>query len=156
METFDPEKKLEEMGIDLPEAPPPAAAYVPWTRTGDQVFTAGQIAVRGGEFVAQGIVGDAVDLETAKSCAQQCAVNILAQLKSATGDLARIRKLVKLNVFVASTPEFTDQHLVANGASEFLAQVLGDRGRHARSAVGVPSLPLNSPVEIEAIAEVEE
>lgn len=152
----NPEEELQKMGIELPDAPPPAADYVPWTRTGDQVFTAGQIAVRDGEFVAQGIVGDSVDLESARTCARQCAINILAQLKAATGDLNLVRKIVKINVFVASTAEFTDQHLVANGASEFLAAVFADRGRHARSAVGVASLPLNSPVEIEAIVEVEE
>ena len=156
MDSPDPDARLAEMGIVLPEAPPPAAAYIPWVKTGNQVFTAGQIAVRDGEFVARGIVGADVSLEEAQSCARQCAVNIMAQLKSATGDLKRVARIVKLSVFVASTPDFTDQHLVANGASELIGDVFGDRGRHARSAVGVPSLPLNSPVEIEAIVELEE
>lgn len=156
MDTFDPEARLTERGITLPDAPAPAASYKPWAQTGKRIFTAGQIAVNAQkEFVAQGIVGDTVDLETAQACAEQCAINILAQLKAATGDLTRIKQVIKLTVFVASTPGFTDQHLVANGASEFLAEVLGERGRHARSAVGVPCLPLNSPVEIEAIVEVE-
>ena len=148
------EDRLKKMGIELPEAPAPAAAYLPFKKTGNLVLTAGQIAVDGKEFVAQGIVGDSIDLETAQACARQCAINILAQVKAATGSLDEIVQVVKLNVFVASTPDFTDQHLVANAASNFMAEVLGDAGRHARSAVGVPSLPLNSPVEIEAIVEV--
>lgn len=150
-----PEAKLANMGITLPEAPAPAAAYLPYMRTGDLLFTAGQIATDRGQFVAQGIVGADVDLETGVACARQCAINILAQAKAALGDLGKIKRIIKLNVFVASTPEFTSQHLIANGASNFMAEVLGEAGRHARSAVGVPSLPLNSPVEIEAIIEVE-
>jgi enamine deaminase RidA (YjgF/YER057c/UK114 family) len=156
MDTFDPEARLQELGITIPEAPPPAAAYIPWTQSGNQLFTAGQIAVTDGDFVARGVVGDTVDLETAQACARQCAINVLAQVKAAAGGLNQIRQILKLNVFVASTAEFTDQHLVANGASEFIASVFGERGRHARSAVGVASLPLNSPVEIEAIVELEE
>ena len=151
-----PEEHLKVLGIELPAAPAPAAAYLPWMKTGNHVFTAGQIAVDGKEFVAQGIVGADIDLETAQRCARQCAINIIAQLKAATGDLARVKQVVKLNVFVASTPGFVEQHLVANAASQLLADVFGEKGRHARSAVGVPSLPLNSPVEIEAIVEVDE
>lgn len=149
-----PEEILTEMGIELPEAPAPAASYLPYVRTANLVLTAGQIAVDGGEFVAEGIVGRDVTLEQAQRCARQCAINILAQLKAAAGDLDQVARILKLTVFVASTPEFTDQHLVANGASEFMAEVFGERGRHARSAVGVPCLPLNSPVEIEAIVEL--
>lgn len=149
------EEKLKELGIAIPEAPAPAAAYLPWVRRGTMVFTAGQIAVDGKEFVAKGIVGKDVDMETARRCARQCAINVLAQVKAAAGDLERVAKVVKLTVFVASTPEFVEQHLVANAASELVAEVFGERGRHARSAVGVASLPLNSPVEIEAIVELE-
>jgi len=149
------EDRLADMGITLPDAPAPAAAYLPFVQDGDLVYTAGQIAVDGNkEFIAQGIVGDTIDLETAQACARQCAINILAQVKSAAGSLERIDRLLKLTVFVASTPDFTEQHLVANGASLFLFDVLGERGRHARSAVGVPVLPLNSPVEIEAIVRL--
>lgn len=152
-----PEETLAAMGITLPDAPAPAASYLPFTRTGNLLFTAGQISVGADKkFIAQGIVGKDVSLETAQACAQQCAINILAQVKAATGSLHGIKRIVKLNVFVASTPEFTDQHLVANGASEFMAEVLGEAGRHARSAVGVPCLPLNSPVEIEAIVELDD
>ncbi len=150
-----PEEVLREMGIELPEAPAPAASYLPYTRSGELILTAGQIAVGPDKkFVAQGVVGDDVDLETAKQCARKCAINVLAQIKAAVGDLAEVERILKLTVFVASVPTFTEQHLVANGASEFMAKVFGDAGRHARSAVGVPVLPLNSPVEIEAIVEV--
>lgn len=149
-----PEQKLAELGIALPSAPAPAAAYVPFVTTGNLVLTAGQIAVNAGKLVAEGVVGRDVDMETAQACSRQCAINIMAQLKAATGDLARVKRILKLNVFVASTHDFTQQHLVANAASLLIAEVFGDAGLHARSAVGVPSLPLNSPVEIEAIAEL--
>lgn len=149
-----PEQKLQELGISLPEAPAPAAAYLPYMISDKLLFTAGQIATDRGQFVAQGIVGDQINLETAQACARQCAINIMAQAKAALGDLGKIKRIVKLNVFVASTAQFTEQHLVANAASNLMAEVFGDAGRHARSAVGVPSLPLNSPVEIEAIIEI--
>ncbi len=149
-----PEDRLNALGISLPEAPAPAAAYVPFVQTGNLLFTAGQISVDRGTFVAQGVVGRDVDLQTAQACARQCAINIMAQVKAAVGDLSKVKRIVKLNVFVASTHDFTEQHLVANGASQLIAEVFGDAGKHARSAVGVPSLPLNSPVEIEAIVEL--
>lgn len=149
-----PEERLAELGIELPEAPPPAAAYVPTRRTGNLVFTAGQVAAGPDGLVAQGIVGREVDVETAVRCARQCAVNVLAQLKAALGDLSQIEQVVKLTVFVASTHDFTQQHIVANGASELIGEVFGEAGRHARSAVGAPSLPTNTPVEVEAIVEV--
>ena len=151
-----PEERITALGYDLPEAPAPAAAYLPYMKQGNIVFTAGQISTRSGEFVAQGIVGEGVTQEQAVECARQCAINILAQLKAAAGELSRVKQIIKLNVFVACTPSFTNQHLVANGASSLMAEVLGEAGRHARSAVGVPTLPLNSPVEIEAIVELHE
>lgn len=149
-----PEERLAELGITLPEPPAPAAAYVPVRRSGDWLVTAGQVATAEGQLVATGRLGDAVDLETGQRCARQCAVNVLAQIKGATGMLHHIRRLVKVTVFVASTADFTEHHLVANGASELLGEVLGEAGRHARSAVGVAALPLGSPVEVEAMAEV--
>ena len=152
--TATPEQRLADLGITLPPAPPPAAAYVPFVRTGTMVFTSGQVAVGDGGLVATGIVGRDVDLDTAVQCARQCAINVLSQLKAAVGDLSEIEQVVKLTVFVASAPDFTSQHLVANGASELLAEVFGDAGRHARSAVGAPSLPTNTPVEVEAIVAV--
>ena len=149
-----PEERLAAMGRDLPAAPAPAASYVPWARTGDLVLTAGQIPVVDGTPVATGLVGADLDLEAAQEAARVCAVNVLAQLAAAAGDLSHVAQLVKVTVFVASADGFTDQHLVANGASELLAEVLGDAGVHARSAVGVAQLPLGVPVEVEAIAEL--
>ena len=148
-----PEDTLAELGITLPEAPAPAAAYVPFARTGSLVLTAGQLPVVDGKLPATGKLGAEVDLETGQQLARQAAINILAQAKAAAGDLAQVR-VVKLTCFVASDPSFTQQHLVANGASEFLGEVLGEAGVHARSAVGVPVLPLDAPVEIEAILEI--
>ena len=149
-----PEERLAALGITLPKPPAPAAAYIPYVRSGDLVFTSGQVAVGESGLVAEGVVGAGVDLDTAVVCARQCAVNVLAQLKAAVGELARVRRIVKLTVFVASDPSFTQQHLVANGASELIAGVFGERGQHARSAVGSSALPTNTPVEVEAVAEV--
>jgi enamine deaminase RidA (YjgF/YER057c/UK114 family) len=149
-----PEERLAELGITLPEAPPPAAAYVPFVRSGSLVFTAGQIAIREGTLVAEGVLGDGLDVAVGQDCARQCAINVMAQIKAAVGDLSRVRRIVKITVFVASAPGFTEQHLVANGASELLGAVFGDAGVHARSAVGAAALPMNTPVEVEAIVEV--
>jgi enamine deaminase RidA (YjgF/YER057c/UK114 family) len=148
------EARLAELGITLPLAPAAAAAYVPTVRSGELLFTAGQVAVGEHGLLAAGKVGGDLDLDVGVACARQCALNVLAQLRAALGILDRVRRVVKLTVFVASDPSFTQQHLVANGASELLADVFGEPGRHARSAVGVPALPLDSPVEVEAIVEV--
>jgi len=148
------EKRLAQIGITLPEAAAPAANYVPFMRSGALLFTSGQLPLEAGELVARGIVGSDLDVAAAKAAAKQCAVNVLAQAKAALGDLETIVRLVKITVFVASAPGFVEQHLVANGASDLLVTALGDRGRHARSAVGATSLPLNAPVEVEAIFEV--
>ncbi len=149
------EKRLSDLGVTLPAAAAPAANYVPFMNTGNYVFTAGQLPLKDGKLIASGLVGRDVDTAAAKDGAKQCAINILAQAKAALGDLEKIRRIVKITVFVASTPDFTEQHLVANGASDFLVAALGERGKHARSAVGVASLPLNAAVEIEAIIETE-
>jgi enamine deaminase RidA (YjgF/YER057c/UK114 family) len=148
------EQRLAELGIALPQAAAPAASYVPYCRSGRLIFTAGQLPMVNGKMFATGILGRDLSTSEGRDVARVCAINILAQVKAATGDLEKISRLVKLTVFVASTPEFTEQHLVANGASELLADVLGDRGQHARSAVGTASLPLNAPVEAEAIVEL--
>lgn len=150
-----PEQRLADAGIDLPDAPPPAASYVPWTISGDLVFTAGQIPVADGSPTAKGRLGAELTLEEGQAAARQCAINVLAQLKAAAGDLSRVAKLVKITVFVASADGFDQQHLVANGASDLLGEVFGEgAGAHARSAVGVAILPLDVPVEVEAIARL--
>ena len=148
-----PTEALEQLGLTLPPVPAPAAAYKAWNAAGNLVHTAGQLPVVDGALPMTGKVGADVTVAEAEKLARQCAVNLLAIAQDAAGDLARVR-VVKLTCFVASTPDFTQQHLVANGASELLAEVLGEDGRHARSAVGVPSLPLDSPVEVEAILEI--
>ncbi len=148
-----PAARLEELGLELPEVAAPAAAYQPTARTGSLVLTAGQLPVVDGALSATGKLGDAVGTEQGVQLARTCALNVLAAAASAAGGLDRVR-IVKLTVFVASTSEFTEQHLVANGASELLGKVLAEHGTHARSAVGVASLPLDAPVEIEAVVEV--
>ncbi len=147
------EKRLSDLGVTLPVAAIPAANYVSFMNTGNYMFTAGQMPLQDGKLIASGLVGYDVDMVSAREGAKQCAINILAQAKAALGDLEKIRHIVKITVFVASTPYFTEQHIVANGASDFLVAALGERGKHTRSAVGVASLPLNAAVEIEAIIE---
>jgi enamine deaminase RidA (YjgF/YER057c/UK114 family) len=148
-----PLDRLAELGLSLPAVAAPVAAYLPAVRTGDLVFTAGQLPFRDGALITTGKVGGAVDPEQALECARQCALNALAAL-DAEVPLDRVRRIVKLVVFVASVPDFTGQPGVANGASELVGAVFGDAGRHARSAVGVPVLPLDAPVEVELVAEV--
>ncbi|WP_375567623.1 RidA family protein [Oceaniradius stylonematis] len=147
------ETRLAEMGITVPDVAAPAANYLPYVRSGNLVFTSGQLPFMDGALRATGLVGADVSLEDGQDAAKWCAVNILAVAKSALGSLDAIEKIVKISVFVASAPGFTEQHLVANGASDLLAEALGDKGRHARAAVGMASLPLNAAVEIEAIIE---
>jgi len=147
-------KRLEGLGVTLPAAAAPAANYVPFAVSGNLLLTAGQLPLQDGKLAASGLLGRDLDVDAGKQAAKLCAINILAQVQAATGDLDRIARLVKITVFVASTADFTEQHLVANGASDFLVEALGERGKHARSAVGVASLPLNAAVEIEAIVEL--
>jgi enamine deaminase RidA (YjgF/YER057c/UK114 family) len=149
-----PEERLAELGLSVPAVVPPVASYVPAVRSGSHVFTSGQLPMRSGELIATGKVGGAVTAEVATECARQCALNALAAVKAELGDLARVVRVVKAVVFVASTPDFTGQPGVANGASELLGHVFGEAGRHARSAVGVPVLPLDAPVEVELVVEV--
>ena len=149
-----PEERLAELGHSVPDVVPPVAAYVPAVQSGSHVFTAGQLPMRDGTLVATGKVGDDVSVDKATECAQQCALNALAAVTSVVGDLSKVRRIVKVVVFVASTPDFTGQPGVANGASELLGTVFGDAGIHARSAVGVASLPLDAPVEVELVVEV--
>jgi enamine deaminase RidA (YjgF/YER057c/UK114 family) len=142
--------RLSELGLELPSAPAPAAAYQPWAQAGELVLTAGQLPVVDGALPRTGKLGADLTTEEGAELARTAALNVLAVAADAFDDLDAVR-VVKITVFVASTPDFAEQHLVANGASELLADVLGDAGVHARSAVGVPVLPLDSPVEVEAI-----
>ncbi len=148
------EKRLTDLGVTLPAAAAPAANYLPFARSGNLLFTAGQLPLKDGKLQAAGLLGRDVDTATGQEAAKLCAINVLAQAKAALGDLEKIVRVVKITVFVASAPDFTEQHLVANGASDFLAAALGERGKHARAAVGTASLPLNAAVEIEAVIEV--
>lgn len=149
-----PEERLAELGLAIPEVAKPVAAYVPAVRSGNHVFTSGQLPMRGGELMVTGKVGVEVSAEEATECAQQCALNALAAVKAEIGDLALVKRIVKVVAFVASPPDFTGQPQVANGASELLGQVFGEAGVHARSAVGVAVLPLDAPVEVELVVEV--
>jgi enamine deaminase RidA (YjgF/YER057c/UK114 family) len=146
-----PEERLAQLGLSVPEVVPPVAAYVPAVRSGDQVFTSGQLPMRAGEMLSTGKVGAGVSPEEAYACAQQCALNAIAAIKAEIGDLSLVARIVKVVVFVASAPDFIGQPKVANGASELFGEVFGDAGVHARSAVGVAALPLDAPVEVEVI-----
>ncbi|MFL6114451.1 MAG: RidA family protein [Catenulispora sp.] len=152
--TTHPEAKLAELGLKLPEVVAPVAAYIPAVRTGTFVYTSGQLPMVDGALPMVGKVGAEVSPEDAKALAQRCALNALAAVKAEIGDLALVKRIVKVVGFVASAPEFTGQPAVINGASELLGAVFGEAGRHARSAVGVAVLPLDAPVEVELIVEV--
>lgn len=149
-----PEERVAELGLAIPEVPKPVAAYAPAVRTGNHVYTSGQLPMRDGQLIATGKVGGEVSAEEGTALAQQCGLNAIAAVKSMIGDLSSVVRVVKLVVFVASTPDFTGQPGVANGASELVGKVFGDAGQHARSAVGVPVLPLDAPVEVEMVVEV--
>lgn len=156
MAPTDPAAQLESMGITLPEAPKPVASYIPTRRSGNQVFVSGQIPIAAGELLAKGVVPTKSSLETATACARQCTLNALACLKAEIGDLRRVTRVVKVGVFVASEPGFGDQPKIANGCSDLLVEIFGSEvGQHARAAVGVSALPLDVPVEIEFIFEVQ-
>ncbi len=149
-----PEQRLAELGLSVPEVAKPVAVYVPAVRSGHHVFTSGQLPMRAGELIAAGKVGGEVTQEEAVECARQCGLNAIAAVKAQVGDLAEVKRIVKVVCFVASTPDFTGQPQVANGVSELLGAVFGDAGVHARSAVGVSVLPLDAPVEVELVVEV--
>lgn len=148
------EEKLSQLGITLPEAAAPAAMYVPVRQAGNILFVSGQIPVSGGKPVFTGKAGGERSLEEAQSAARLCAVNILAAAKAHLGSLDKVKSVLKLQIFVNSAAGFAQQHLVANGASELMFEVFGEAGRHARTAVGVPELPMDVTVEVEAMLEV--
>jgi enamine deaminase RidA (YjgF/YER057c/UK114 family) len=149
-----PEERLAELGLAVPEVAKPLASYVPAVRSGQHVYTAGQLPLREGELITTGKVGGEVTEEQALECARQCGLNALAAVRAEIGELSAIKRVVKVVVFVASTPDFTGQPAVANGASDLFGEVFGEAGRHARSAVGVASLPRDAPVEVELVVEV--
>jgi enamine deaminase RidA (YjgF/YER057c/UK114 family) len=146
--------RLAELKIALPKAAAPVANYVPVVVSGNHAYLSGQVTVWNGEFQFKGQLGKEFQVEDGQKAARLCGLNILAQLQAALGDLDRVRRCVKLNVFVNSTPTFTDQPKVANGVSDLMAEVFGDAGKHARSAVGVAQLPLGVAVEVDAVFEI--
>jgi enamine deaminase RidA (YjgF/YER057c/UK114 family) len=150
------DKRLAELGIVLPKPAQPVATYVPWVRTGNLVYISGQGAMKDGKLEYTGRVGDTVSIEDAVTSARLTAINIISHLRDACGgDLDRVKRIVKLLGLVNCTPAFGDHPKVINGASDLMVEVFGDKGRHARSAVGAPSLPFGLSVEVEAIAEIE-
>jgi enamine deaminase RidA (YjgF/YER057c/UK114 family) len=149
------EQRLAARGLELPEAPAPAANYVPYTISGKLLFVAGQVPFREGQVAVRGRLGDGVSLERGQEAARLCALNLLAQARAACGgDLGRLARCLKLGGFVNCTAEFTDHAKVVNGASDLMFEAMGEAGRHARFAVGCASLPLNAAVEVEAIFEL--
>jgi enamine deaminase RidA (YjgF/YER057c/UK114 family) len=148
------EDRLSELGLTVPDVVPPVAAYVPVVRDGALVFTSGQLPMVDGVLAATGKVGAEVDADAAKALAETCALNAIAAIKSEVGDLDKVSRVVKVVGFVASDPAFTGQPGVINGASELFVKAFGDKGIHARSAVGVAALPLDAPVEVEVIVSV--
>ena len=148
------EDRLAELGLTVPDVVPPVAAYVPAVRDGDLVFTSGQLPMQDGALAATGKVGADVSAEDAKALAATCALNAIAAIKAEIGDLDLVTRVVKVVGFVASDPSFTGQPGVINGASELFGKAFGDKGVHARSAVGVAALPLDAPVEVEVIVSL--
>jgi enamine deaminase RidA (YjgF/YER057c/UK114 family) len=146
--------RLKELGITLPDAPKPVANYVPAVRSGNLVFVSGQVSAAGGVAV-KGKLGEGLSLEEGQKAARLCALAILAQVNAAVGSLDKVTRIVKLGGFVACAPEFDQHPAVINGASDLMVEVFGDKGKHARFAVGVPSLPLGFAVEVDAVVEVE-
>ncbi len=155
MNGLSPEERLNSLGIDLPDAPAPAGSYVRCVRSGGLIFVSGQLPLTDGKLVFEGRVGDELSVEQGKECARIAAVNSIAVLKAELGGLGGVRKIVKVTGYVASADGFTGQAEVLNGASDLYAYVFGDRGGHARAAVGAARLPLGAPVEIDLIAEAD-
>lgn len=148
------DQRLAELGITLPAAAAPVAAYVPTVEADGILYVSGQISFAEDGSLIKGRLGEDVDIEGGIAAARRCGIMLLAQMKAALGDLDRVERIVKLGVFVSSTPDFGDQPKVANGASELMQDVFGEAGRHARAAVGVAALPLGVPVEVDAIVKV--
>lgn len=148
------DQRLAELGLTLPQAAAPVAAYVPAVEAGGMLHISGQISFAEDGSLIKGRLGDDLGVDAGMAAAKRCGVMLLAQLKAALGSLDRVERIVKLGVFVNSTPDFTDQPKVANGASELMVAVFGEAGKHARSAVGVAALPLGVAVEVDAIVAI--
>ena len=148
------EERLIELGLSVPEVPKPVAAYIPAQKTGNVIFTAGQLPMVNGELISKGLLGQDVEIEQAYKAARICTLNALAAIKGLIGDLDQIQQIVRVVGYVASVPTFTQQPAVVNGASELLLEIFGENGKHARSAVGMAVLPMNASVEIELTVEV--
>ena len=147
--------RLKELGIEIPAAPAPAANYVPFVVTGNTVVVSGQLPMVAGEITSSGQCGDSVSVDEGYAAARVCAINLIAQVKAACdGDLSRVKRVVRLGGFVNSTPDFTDHPKVINGASDLMAEVFAEAGKHARAAVGVASLPFGVSVEVEGTFEI--
>jgi len=146
-------QKLSDLNITLPNAAAPAANYVPFVKSGNLLFISGQLPFENGQLIHKGRLGENVSVEDGYKAARQCAINIIAQIKAA-GGLEKVVRIVRLGGFVNSSADFTDQPKVVNGASDLFVEVFGDAGRHARAAVGVPSLPLGVAVEVDAVVEL--
>jgi len=151
---MSPEDKLKALGIELPDAPSPLGSYIPIVQSGSLLFISGILPLRGGTLTRTGKLGDTVTLDEAREDARTAAINALAVVKAHVGNLGAIKRCVKITGYIASSPDFTDQPKVLNAASDFIHEIFGEAGRHARVAMGVNVLPLNSPVEIEFIFEV--
>ncbi|CAI9119495.1 RidA family protein [Brytella acorum] len=149
-----PLDRLAALGLTLPQAATPVATYVAAVQTGNMLVISGQLPLVEGKLRATGKLGDVIAPELGKECARLCLLNVLAQVQAAIGDLGKVKRVVRLGGFMACTPDFTQHAAVMNGASDLAVAVFGDAGRHARSTVGVPSLPLDAPVEVEALFEV--
>ncbi|MCX2563250.1 RidA family protein [Acetobacter thailandicus] len=149
-----PEERLADLHITLPVPATPVANYVSYVQSGSLLVVSGQLPLVNGKLFATGKLGGAVSVETAVEAAYHSMINVIAQVKAATGDLSRVKRVVRLGGFIACTPEFTNHAAVMNGASDLAVKVFGDAGRHARSTVGVPSLPLDAPVEVEGMFEI--
>lgn len=148
-----PQSRLAELGLTLPDPAAPVANYAPWVMTGNQLFVSGQISL-GPSGLVSGRLGETMTIEDGQAAARLCAINLIAQFKAATGDLTRVKRVVKLGGFVCAAPDFTDIPKVINGASDLMVAVFAEAGRHARSAVSCPVLPLGAAVEIDAVVEI--
>jgi enamine deaminase RidA (YjgF/YER057c/UK114 family) len=151
-----PEEKLKSLGIELPEVPKPLGSYVPFVRTGNLIFMSGMLPLKGGKLLRTGRVGESITIEEAAQDARTASINALSVLRSAIGRLDKVKRCVHISGFVSSADNFLDQPKVINGASDLIFEIFGEAGRHSRAAVGVNALPLNSPVEISFIFEIED